>query len=720
MCFGSDKTARPAIIPQPAMIKKILLFFAFVYLSAHVFAAPAHVVIRVPTGTPQPAALAPLLAKWRESGLISDCLLLTRGQPEKPGDLAIFETFAVLELPGEDAAERWQRDAAPLLPAGLRVRRADILVHGEISPRDSQRSVFVVNTYTTIVPRDHYDEFAQAYLKPLYEGQRAAGVLVRHTMFLERDVVGQADALAVLEYRDSDALQAAVAIKLDLRRTLTASNPGYVKFDPVKATLRKDVGGTFASLTELPSPAAARAILISVDGMHAIDLALWVKNNPDSAFARLSQRGVTYTNARTPLLGDSTPGLVSLATGATPATAGLIYSPFFDRSLIPAGAPDGTKGALYTIDEKWVLDMTREDSGGGIDEKKLPRDPAKGNAPVYPHDLMRVNTMFEVVRAAGGRTAWIDQHILYNDLLNGPSSKGLDDSIALERKGTPQTFEGFTAQDKRRVEILLNQIRGFDSGGKNKAGVPKLFGMGFISFGALQKSEGYANAAGDIGSKKLRAALQLVDDSLGRIVAELKQQNLYDSTLLIVSSKHGQSPIDVKQRRLIDRNVIREAVNGVQPDLLAHAALDSIGLIYLRDSAKTDAVAEALRARAAEAGILKVYHGEQLKLFLPTPEQDPRMPDILIQPVLGAFYADYPNSPVGKALLAEHGGMLDEDVNVPLLVSFAGAPGTVSRAPVFTHQVAPTILSALGLDPAALRGVQIEGTPVLPGLKWNK
>ena len=212
--------------------------------------------------------------------------------------------------------------------------------------------------------------------------------------------------------------------------------------------------------------AAERAILISVDGMHALDLALWVKNHPDSAFAQLARRGVTYTNARTPLLGDSTPGLVSLATGATPATAGLIYSPFFDRTLVPAGAPAGTKGAVYYLDEKWVLNNLREDSGGGIDEKKLPRDPARGGAAVYPRHLLRVNTMFEVVKSAGGRTAWIDQHILYNDLLNGPSGRGLDDSAALERKGTTPDFAGYSGQDARRVELLLNQVRGLDSSGK--------------------------------------------------------------------------------------------------------------------------------------------------------------------------------------------------------------------------------------------------------------
>lgn len=466
--------------------------------------------------------------------------------------------------------------------------------------------------------------------------------------------------------------------------------------------------------------AAERAILISVDGMHAIDLALYVKNNPDSAFAQLAKRGITFTNARTPLLGDSTPGLVSLAAGATPATTGLIYSPFYDRSLLPPAGDDNKAGSIYYLDEKWVLDNKREDSGGGIDEKKLPRDPARGGARVYPHHLIRVNTMFEVVKQAGGRTAWIDQHILYNDLLNGPSGQGLDDSFALERKGVPQTFEGFSGQDRRRVEVLLNQIRGLDSSGRNKVGVPKLFGMGFISFGALQKSEGYANAKGGLGEKNLRATLQLVDESLGRIIAELKKEKLYDSTLIVVSSKHGQSPIDVKQRRIIDRNVIRNAVNSVEPGLLVHASLDTIGLIYLRDSAKTNAVADALRAESAAAGILKVYHGEQLKLLLPGADTDPRMPDLIVQPVLGAFYADDLESPASVALLAEHGGMLDEDVNVPLLVSFAGATGTLNRAPVFTHQVAPTILAALGLDPNKLKGVQIEGTTVLPGVIGKK
>jgi hypothetical protein len=238
----------------------------------------------------------------------------------------------------------------------------------------------------------------------------------------------------------------------------------------------------------------ARAIVVSVDGMHALDLARYVRENPESTLAALSRGGVTYTNARTPFVGDSTPGLVSLATGGTPAVHGMIYSPMYDRALLPPGKGT-TPGSVYYIDEKWVKDMTREDSGGGIDPEKLPRD-AKSGTPVYPHQLMRVNTMFEVVHEAGGRTAWIDQHDMYNDFLRGPSGLGLDDSRALERKGTPQTFEGMSAQDDRRVEMLLRQLGGRDSRGRDSVGVPRLFGMGFIAFGAQQKSVGYSDGDG--------------------------------------------------------------------------------------------------------------------------------------------------------------------------------------------------------------------------------
>jgi arylsulfatase A-like enzyme len=43
----------------------------------------------------------------------------------------------------------------------------------------------------------------------------------------------------------------------------------------------------------------------------------------------------------------------------------------------------------------------------------------------------------------------------------------------------------------------------------------------------------------------------------------------------------------------------------------------------------------------------------------------------------------------------------------------------VVKTPVASSQVAPTILSALGLDPESLKSVQIEKTEVLPGLPFK-
>jgi len=60
-------------------------------------------------------------------------------------------------------------------------------------------------------------------------------------------------------------------------------------------------------------PAAARAndglgdghkikhvLLISVDGLHALDVVNYVASHPNSALATLASHGVTYSNARPP------------------------------------------------------------------------------------------------------------------------------------------------------------------------------------------------------------------------------------------------------------------------------------------------------------------------------------------------------------------------------------------------------------------------------------
>ena len=65
---------------------------------------------------------------------------------------------------------------------------------------------------------------------------------------------------------------------------------------------------------------------------------------------------------------------------------------------------------------------------------------------------------------------------------------------------------------------------------------------------------------------------------------------------------------------------------------------------------------------------------------------------------------------------SEHGGFAIDDTNVMRLVSHPSLQAGTDNSFVETGQVAPTILELLGLNPAALDAVGLEGTPVLPSL----
>src|SRR5215470_14956216 len=112
-------------------------------------------------------------------------------------------------------------------------------------------------------------------------------------------------------------------------------------------------------------------LLISVDGMHALDLTNYVASHPNSALAQLSSHGITYTNASTPFVSDSFPGLAALITGGSPATTGLWYDVSFNRKLSPpaqngVGLCPGTVGTAVLYDESVDIDSSRLDAGGGI------------------------------------------------------------------------------------------------------------------------------------------------------------------------------------------------------------------------------------------------------------------------------------------------------------------------------------------------------------------
>jgi hypothetical protein len=459
------------------------------------------------------------------------------------------------------------------------------------------------------------------------------------------------------------------------------------------------------------APSVQRVLLLSIDGAHALDIANYIQSNPHSALAELTRMSVTYTNASLPI-GDFYPGVLSFVTGGTPNSTGVWYDEGYDRSLSAPGSDCSKVGTEFVYDETIDLNVELVDGGGAIDPAKLPRDPKKGCTPVYPHDFLRVNTIFDLAKAAGKRTAWADKHWAC-EVVMGRSGEGVDD-LYIREVGTGKASSDIartTESDDFRVRAVINQINGFDHNRSQQVGTPGIFGMTFQALAVEQKQPGagYLDAAGTPSARVL-STLKHTDESIGRIVNELKTHNLLSSTLIVVTAVHGDSPINPQIARKIDDDLIPKMIG---EELLAEAVQDTEAFLWLKDQNQTAKVVAILNRpeNRSKAAINEIVWGEALKLQYNDPLKDSRTPDIIVKPLVGVFYGAAKSTKI-----AEHGGFYTEDVNVPLLLANPSLTPAIIKIPVSTTSVAPTILHVLGLDPQSLDAVRMEKTPLLPGL----
>jgi|HubBroStandDraft_2_1064218.scaffolds.fasta_scaffold02684_9 hypothetical protein len=538
-------------------------------------------------------------------------------------------------------------------------------------------------------------------------------------------------------------------------------------------------------------------LLISIDGMHVLDYLNCSRgvsgaNNGQPYcpnLAELGETAVNYLDTSTSKTSDSFPGLMALMTGGSPRSVGAFYDVAYDRSLdaptittgngvaggpcTPGAAPTGT---TTEYDEGIDIDQTQLNGGapngadGGIlsiDPRRLVRDPAKGCAPVYPWNFVRTNTIYGVIHAAGGYTAWSDKHPAYSAVSGPGDGTNIDDyyapdinSIPVNLPGVPgcnplpdqtavaasnawtDSFQNIQCYDTLKVNAVLNEIDGRTHNGKSRAPVPNLLGMNFqvVSVGQklIEKSVGlkggYLDAEGT-PTPSLLGEIAFADASIGKMVAALKKNGVYDSTLIIITAKHGQSPID--SARYTGISAAGPVTTSPATILDAAGCLplsespsnptgigpteDDVSLIWLNSTCSTPSAVSMLRAQSPAttniAGIGQIFAGPGIAQIynapgLP-PNGDPRTPDILVTPNTGVTYSG------SSKKLAEHGGFAHDDVNVIMLVSNPSFNAKTVTTPVETMQVAPTILRALGLDPFSLEAVQKEGTTVLPGLDFD-
>ncbi len=329
--------------------------------------------------------------------------------------------------------------------------------------------------------------------------------------------------------------------------------------------------------------------------------------------------------------------------------------------------------------------------------------------------------------------------------------------------------------DGYKVQAVLNELGGYDHSGTQKVGVPAILGMNFQTVSVAQKVDSastlvhnpdgsYTESPADCGSSTppdplclagyypgtttprplLSSALDYVDAQLAAMDAAIQANPVTrGTTAIIITAKHGQSPQNPLLLKRIPDGPIIDAINaawtaktGDSNKLIVAGTDDDLWQSYL--SVKTQDAADFVKSylwnhsatavlynndgnntrgpnhngteQVPHSGLAQIYAGHEAARFFGVPYGDPRYPDVFGRVQVGTVYT-------GGTKIAEHGGDNPNDRDVPLLVYAPGAvrPGSSDRW-VETTQVAPTILSLLGLDPRALQAVQIEGTQVLPGI----
>ena len=170
-------------------------------------------------------------------------------------------------------------------------------------------------------------------------------------------------------------------------------------------------------------------------------------------------------------------------------------------------------------------------------------------------------------------------------------AKALKTSITPEIASTDGTTAGTEAYDALKVQAILNEIDGKDHTGAHKVGIPAIFGMNFQAVSVTQKlaGAGYLDAKGT-PSPALLNALNFVDQSLGKFVQELRKEGQLSSTTIIVTAKHGQTPIDPSKTLRVSNKIIPALINAIGPNVLAQATQDDVALLWLKDQSKTQAV----------------------------------------------------------------------------------------------------------------------------------
>lgn len=220
---------------------------------------------------------------------------------------------------------------------------------------------------------------------------------------------------------------------------------------------------------------------------------------------------------------------------------------------------------------------------------------------------------------------------------------------------------------------------------------------------------------GNLDQTAVITDMQMLDADLGSIEDAYRAAGILNQTLFVITADHGMMPIN----RWIPSGEITGAIAhaGTTTPNLASSTGD---YIWLADKSKAQTVAENI-LNIHDVGIQSCYYltttngishyvaakgvslseaGERANQYLLGALLNGREPSVVVFANEGASFSDPKTN-----WKADHGGNSWQSQNMPLILSGPGIrAGVVTNAPAQLEDIAPTVLTDMGVKPTGMYG----------------
>jgi Type I phosphodiesterase / nucleotide pyrophosphatase len=461
--------------------------------------------------------------------------------------------------------------------------------------------------------------------------------------------------------------------------------------------------------TATPAPAASRPARISRDGRYLV-LVVLDGARPDyfnvsgiPHIQALMKSGTRYNNAWAGILESETPtGHASIATGSTPSADGILSFNW--------ATSDNTTINLFNpseIQNGHMEQLIRNAPAPTIAElvhRKYPSSKvvSLGGHKYYAQDALGGPNADAIVYYTGDASGHfipvsVPGHVPPASILN-------DKSLTASSVNLPMGSEDHIAM---RLAIKTFQVM-----------QPRVM---LVNMPEFDWPLGHVDG-GDRDPAGVRSLMQGFDKDLGSLEDAYRKAGLLNRTIFVLTADHGLAPI----YHTVSQDAIDQAVSRAGTSIISDT-YHTASYIWLKDSSVAVKAATNISAlgnpyiqavyfksslagggyrylRASGPALFHAPAVEQANQYLLGTFNGPNGPDVAV-----LFDEDAASLPGGQASWkGDHGGAAWQSQHLPLVISGAGVRhGVVSNRPARLMDIAPTVLTLMGIAPSGMQGTPL-------------